>query len=149
MRAIVPFRQKETDVLKKTCAIGGLVIATATGALLTSSPASAVAPTWGHGGWGYGSHRSGLFHSHRSFAANSNALFNRIRIRIHNRNNNVAINNQRQRDRQRQFERQRSDDLGLTTALAGAPGAVGVPAVAPATAAQAPAVQAPAASTAR
>lgn len=89
-------------MLKKACAIGGLVIATASGALLADLPASAT-PTWGGGsGW----QRSSMagYHQGRAFNANENALFNRIRLRIRNRNNNVAVNNQRQRENQHQFQ---------------------------------------------
>lgn len=90
-------------MLKKTCVIGGLLFATAAGAITTTA-ASANVPTWG-GGWGGWSHHSMRFWSaHRNFNANENALFNRIRIRIRNRNNNVAINNQAQRQRERQFQ---------------------------------------------
>ena len=98
-------------MLKKACAIGALVITTASGALLTSLPATAAAPAWGHGGWGW--HRSSVagFTRSSNFNANENALFNRIRLRIRNRNNNVAVNNQRQQERQRQRQFQTNFDF--------------------------------------
>ena len=115
-------------MLKKTCALGGLVVATAAGALITTSSASATVPAWG--GWHHNALR--LWSGHRSFNANENALFNRIRIRIRNRNNNVAINNQAQRQREHQFQTQRFTDfdgLGVGAPVVGAP-AVGAPALA-------------------
>ena len=96
-------------MLKKMCAIGGLVVATASGALTTTSSANATVPAWGWGGWSHHSLR--FWHAHRSFNGNENALFNRIRIRIRNRNNNVAINNQRQRQREREFQTQDNTDI--------------------------------------
>ncbi|WP_345438996.1 hypothetical protein [Actinoallomurus vinaceus] len=96
-------------MLKKTFAIGGLAIAAAAGAILTSSPSSAQVPTW-HDGGGWSSHHFRFFSHHRNFNANENELFNRIRVRIRNRNNNIAIARndqaQAQRENQRQFERQ-------------------------------------------
>lgn len=121
VRAIAPIQQKETDVLKKTCAVGGLVIATAAGTLIMSSPAPAATPAWGGGGWGFGGHRAGLFNRGGAFAGNENALFNRIRLRIRNRNNNVAINNQRQHEQQREFQRQRLLPVNGATTVAAAP----------------------------
>jgi hypothetical protein len=86
--------KKETDVLKKTCATGGLIVAAAAGALVTSLPASAQVPTWG-GGWGCcGSHSSFRHfsrHHNRNFNANENENFNHIRLHINNRNNNIAV----------------------------------------------------------
>src|SRR3954453_6057981 len=109
---------KETDVLKTTFAIGGLAIATAAGAMLTSSPSSAQVPTW-HGGGHWSNHHHFRFWSHhRNFNANENELFNRIRIRVHNRNNNIAIARndqaQAQRENQRQRERQFQEEVEPT-----------------------------------
>jgi hypothetical protein len=102
-------------VLKKTFAIGGLAIATATGAILTASPSSAQVPTWGGGGGCCGgtftSNHFRHFNNHRNFDFNDNQLFTHIPIRIRDRNNNVAIARndqaQNQRENQDQFERQR------------------------------------------
>jgi hypothetical protein len=135
VKAIAPFRDKETDVLKKTFAIGGLAIAAATGVLLTSSPASAQVPTWGGGG-GWSSHHFHFRSHHRNFNANENELFNRIRIRIRNRNNNIAIarndqaqaqrENQRQLERQQERQRQDEDPANNGVRRGPGPGAPGV-----------------------
>jgi hypothetical protein len=98
-------------VLKKTFAIGGLAIATATGAILTASPSSAQVPTWGGGGCCGGSFTSNHFRHfthHRNFNFTENDLFNHIPIRIRNRNNNVAIarNDQAQAQRENQDQDQ-------------------------------------------
>jgi hypothetical protein len=69
-------------VLKKTCATG--VLALAVGALLTSSPTSAQATTWGGGCCGG--------------SWNSNHIFNHARVNVENHNNNIAIANNDQRD---------------------------------------------------
>jgi hypothetical protein len=83
-----PIGNEETDVLKKTSAYTGLVIVTAAGALLTSSPAYALeslvrgSHSWNH-------HRS----HHRNHNWNGNRHHGRIfiRIYIYNKNNNRAI----------------------------------------------------------
>jgi hypothetical protein len=84
--ALGPVGNKETDVLKKTSAYSGLVIATATGALLTGSPAYAQVDLAS----GSSSH-----HRHRSHNRNWNGNHNRprifIRIYVYNKNNNKAI----------------------------------------------------------
>jgi hypothetical protein len=84
--ALGPVGNKETDVLKKTNAYSGLVIATAAGALLTGSPAYAQVDLAS----GSSSH-----HRHRSHNRNWNGNHNRpkiyIRIYIYNKNNNKAI----------------------------------------------------------
>jgi hypothetical protein len=103
---------KETDVLKKTCVTGGLIIATAAGTLLTGSAATAE-PMGGcfHGCWS--SHFRFRSFSH-NFNGNRNFAHNRIRIRINNRNNNVAVarNAQRQRQREREFQFPRLRGIG-------------------------------------
>jgi hypothetical protein len=93
VRAIVPFRpKKETDVLKKTCATGGLVLAAAAGALFTSSPVSAQVPTWGGGCCGsHSSFRHFSRHHNRNWNGNENSNLNHIRLHINNRNNNIAV----------------------------------------------------------
>jgi hypothetical protein len=81
---------KEADVLKKTSASIGLVIAAAAGAPLTSSPAYAHASMLR----GRHSHHS---YSHRSHHRNHNWNRNRhrgrifIRIYVYNKNNNHAV----------------------------------------------------------
>jgi hypothetical protein len=85
--AIGPIGNKETDVLKKTSAYSGLVIATAAGALLTSSPAYAQVDL--------GRDSSSSSHRHRTHNRNWNGNHNRprifIRIYVYNKNNNKAI----------------------------------------------------------
>jgi hypothetical protein len=80
-------------VLKKTCVASGMLIATAAGAILTSLPAFAAAPSWGGGGGCCSSSHSrfGHFSHNRSWNGSENEGFNHIRLRIHNRNNNVAV----------------------------------------------------------
>lgn len=111
--AIALFRQKESNVLKKMCAIGGLVITAASGAVLTSPPASAAIPVWGGC---CGGDRTRDFNRHwdsaRNFNVHQNDVFNRIRFRINNRNNNAAIARENQAERQwgRADQRQRQND---------------------------------------
>lgn len=84
--------KKETDVLKKTCATGGLLLATAAGALLTSSPVSAQVPTWGGGCCGsHSSFRHFSRHHNRNWNGNENSNLNHIRLHLNNRNNNIAV----------------------------------------------------------
>jgi hypothetical protein len=77
-------------VLKKTCMAGGMLIATAAGAIITSLPAFAAAPSWGgccsssHSGFGH-------FSRNQSWNGSENESFNHIRLRVHNRNNNIAV----------------------------------------------------------
>jgi hypothetical protein len=88
-------------VLKKTCAIGGLLFtAAASGVLVASSPASAQVPTWGGGCCGSRSSFSHFSrHHNRNWNGNENENFNHIRLHINNRNNNIAIaRNGRDRD---------------------------------------------------
>jgi hypothetical protein len=94
-------------VLKKTCATGVVALAATAGALVTSSPASAQARTWGGGGC------CSRFSHHRNFNFNQNDIFTDIPIRVHNRNNNIAIarNNQEQEERQGRFRRFGRDGL--------------------------------------
>jgi hypothetical protein len=85
-------------VLMKTCVAGGMLIATATGAIITSLPAFA-APTWGGGGCCSSSFsRFGHFTHNRSWNGNENENFNHIRLRIHNRNNNIAVARTQQKE---------------------------------------------------
>src|SRR3954462_1354772 len=74
--------KKETDVLKKTCATGGVVLAAARGALFPSSPVSAQVPTWGGGGCcgAHSSFRHFSRHHNRNWNGNENANLNRIRL---------------------------------------------------------------------
>jgi hypothetical protein len=72
-------------VLKKTAAAGGLLIATAAGALVTCSPAFAEPALTG-------SSVTHLLSNHnRNWNGSENESVNRIRLRIHNRNNNIAV----------------------------------------------------------
>lgn len=85
-------RKRETDVLKKTCATGGLLLAAAAGALFTSSPVSAQVPTWGGGCCGaHSSFRSFSRHHNRNWNGNENSNLNHIRLHLNNRNNNIAV----------------------------------------------------------
>lgn len=97
---------KETDVLKKTCAIGGLLFTAAAGALVAGSPASAQVPTWGGGGCcgAHSSFRHFSHHRNRNWNGNENQNFNHIRLHIRNRNNNIAV---------ARNGRDREDGLGL------------------------------------
>lgn len=96
-------------MLKKTLAIGGLVIGAASGGLLTASPSHALAPAGCGGSWCSSSHTR-FFHRHSAFNANENELFNHIRLRIRNRNNNIAIARNTQAQAERQRQRQREDE---------------------------------------
>ena len=79
-------------MLKKTCIASGMLIATAAGAILTSLPAFAVAPSYYGGGCCSSSHsRFGSFSRNRSWNGSENEGLNRIRLHIHNRNNNIAV----------------------------------------------------------
>jgi hypothetical protein len=99
-------------VLKKTSAYTGLVIVTAAGALLTSSPAYAL-DSLVRGSYVHNHHRS----HHRNRNWNGNRHHGRIfiRIYIYNKNNNHAVADARQGHRRRGLER--DDALGV-----GAPG---------------------------
>lgn len=79
---------KETDVLKKTSAYTGLVIVTAAGALLTSSPAYAL-DSLVRGSHVRTHHRS--HHRNRNWNGNSHHGRIFIRIYIYNKNNNHAV----------------------------------------------------------
>jgi hypothetical protein len=76
-------------VLNKTSAYTGLVIVTAAGALLTSSPAYALDSLARGGSWSSNHHRS----HHRNHNWNGNRHHGRIfiRIYIYNKNNNHAV----------------------------------------------------------
>jgi hypothetical protein len=89
----VSFRsKKETDVLKKTCATGGLLLFTAAGALLASSPVSAQVPASGGGCCGSHSSISHFSrHHNRNWNGSENSNLNHIRLHINNRNNNIAV----------------------------------------------------------
>jgi len=79
-------------VLKKTSVVGGMLIATTAGAILTSMPAFAGIPSWGGGGCCSSSHSSFFHHArNRNWNGNESENFNHIRLRIHNRNNNIAV----------------------------------------------------------
>ena len=70
---------------KKTIAAGGLLIATAAGALATCTPAFAQVAVAGYS-------QSHLFSDKtRNWNGSENENLNRIRLRVHNRNNNVAV----------------------------------------------------------
>jgi hypothetical protein len=75
-------------VLKKTAVTGGLLIAAAAGALVTTcSPAFAAAP-------------SHLVSDHtRNWNGSENENLNHIRLHIRNRNNNIAVARTPQRER--------------------------------------------------
>ena len=76
-------------MLKKMSVVGGVLIATAAGAM-TSLPAFAQAPSWG--GCCSSSHSSFFHHArNRNWNGNESENLNRIRLRIHNRNNNIAV----------------------------------------------------------
>jgi hypothetical protein len=92
---------KETNVLRKTCVTGGLIIAVSAGTLVSGSAAIAQPM----GGWGHFRHHFRSFSGNSNWGGNENLARNRIRIRIHNRNNNVAVARNEQRERQRQFQR--------------------------------------------
>jgi hypothetical protein len=66
-------------VLKKTAVTGGLLIAAAAGALVTTCSPAFAAPTH-------------LVSDHtRNWNGTENENLNHIRLRIHNRNNNIAV----------------------------------------------------------
>jgi hypothetical protein len=93
-------------VFKKTCVAGGMLIAMATGAIITTLPAFAEVPTWGGGGCCSGSsHHFRDSSRSRSWNGTENEQFNHIRLRVHNRNNNVAV--------ARTGQRGEDDGLGL------------------------------------
>jgi hypothetical protein len=72
-------------VLKKTAAAGGVLIATAAGALVTCSPAFAQPTLTGH------SLTHLVTNKNRNWNGSENESYNHIRLRIHNRNNNIAV----------------------------------------------------------
>jgi hypothetical protein len=87
VRASRHFDSKETIVLKKTCVTGGMLIATAAGAIIAGAPAFAAAPTGGSCSsscFGSGTHN-------RSWNGTENEGFNHIRLHLRNRNNNIAV----------------------------------------------------------
>ena len=112
-------------MLKKTCIAGGMLIATAAGAAISSVPAFAEVPAWG--GCCSSSHTSFFHHArNRNWNGNESENLNRIRLRIHNRNNNIAVARTERDERQRPIivERDRGrgrDDAGLVGAPAPAP----------------------------
>jgi hypothetical protein len=78
-------------VLKKTALTGGLLIAAAAGALVTTCSPAFAAPTH-------------LVSDHtRNWNGSENENLNHIRLRIHNRNNNVAVARTQQRERRDTF----------------------------------------------
>jgi hypothetical protein len=72
--------------------VGGMLIATTAGTIVTSLPAFAT-PSWGGGGSCCSSSHSNWFHHarNRNWNGSENSSFNHIRLRIHNRNNNIAV----------------------------------------------------------
>jgi hypothetical protein len=78
-------------VLKKTCVASGMLIATAAGAILTSLPAFAAAPSWGGGCCSSSHSRYGHFSHNRSWNGSENQGYNHIRLHLKNKNNNVAV----------------------------------------------------------
>ncbi|MBO0882311.1 MAG: hypothetical protein J2P17_18625 [Mycobacterium sp.] len=76
-------------MLNKTGAYTGLVIATAAGALLTSSPAYALDSLVNGGSWSSSHHRS--HHRNRNWNGNHHHARIFIRIYIYNKNNNHAV----------------------------------------------------------
>ena len=78
-------------MLKKTCVASGMLIATAAGAILTSLPAFAAAPSWGGGCCSSSHSRYGHSSHNRSWNGSENEGYNHIRLRLHNRNNNIAV----------------------------------------------------------
>jgi hypothetical protein len=103
-------------MLTKTIVAGGMLIATATGAIITAVPASAT-PAWGGGCCS--SSRSHFFQAHRNrnWNGNENEGFNHIRLRIRNRNNNIAV------ARTEEERRRRGGGEALGAPIVGAPGA--------------------------
>jgi hypothetical protein len=101
-------------VLKKTSAYTGLVIVTAAGALLTSSPAYAL-DSLVRGSWSSHHHRS----HHRNHNWNGNHHRGRIfiRIYIYNKNNNraIAVARPEHRRHRRDFIPSTADGFGTTT----------------------------------
>ena len=91
-------------MLKKTAVTGGLLIAAAAGALVTTcSPAFAAAP-------------SHLVSDHtRNWNGSENENLNHIRLHIRNRNNNIAVARTPQRERHHHDWRG-SDMIGAPTA---------------------------------
>ncbi len=77
-------------MLKKMSVVGGMLIATTAGTIITSLPAFAAVPA--DGSCCSGSHSSfGHFSRNRSWNGSENSNYNHIRLRIHNRNNNIAV----------------------------------------------------------
>lgn len=77
-------------MLKKTCVAGGMLIATAAGAMITSLPAFAEVPAWGGC---CGSSHSSFFHNarNRNWNGSESENLNHIRLHLNNRNNNIAV----------------------------------------------------------
>ena len=87
-------------MLKKTAATGGLLIAAATGALVTCSPAFAAPAVLGNS-------QTHLVTDHtRNWNGTENGSFNHIRLRIHNRNNNIAVARNPHREERREERRE-------------------------------------------
>jgi hypothetical protein len=82
-------------VLKKTAATGCLLIAAATGALVTCSPAFATPAILSQT-------QTQVFGDHtRNWSGTENESFNHIRLNLHNRNNNIAVARNPHRDERR------------------------------------------------
>jgi hypothetical protein len=97
-------------VLKKTAVTGGLLIAAAAGALVTTCSPAFATPTH-------------LVSDHtRNWNGTENENYNHIRLRIHNRNNNIAVARARQ-TRERERRRWWFDPAAVTPVTGGGVGA--------------------------
>jgi hypothetical protein len=87
-------------VLKKTAVTGGLLIAAAAGALVTTCSPAFAAPTH-------------LVSDHtRNWNGSENENLNHIRLHIRNRNNNIAVARTPQRERERRHDWRGGDMIG-------------------------------------
>jgi len=86
--------------------VGGILITTAAGAIVTSTPSFAQVPSWGGDCCSSSSHhRFGQLTRNRSWNGNENDNINHIRLRIHNRNNNIAVARAEDQGRERGNEK--------------------------------------------
>jgi hypothetical protein len=111
-----PIGNEETDVLKKTSAATGLVIVTAAGALLASSPAYAL-DALVRGSHVRVHHRS--HHRNRNWNGNRHHARIFIRIYIYNKNNNHAVALARPERRRRELVRDAVPTDGVLGAARG------------------------------
>jgi hypothetical protein len=116
-------------VLKKTSVAGGMLIATAAGAIMTTVPAFAGVPAWGGGGCCSSSHSSFFHHArNRNWNGTENDNLNHIRLRIHNRNNNIAVaRNDEERSQRPLIIQDRERHHGSYLGGTGAGGGIGAP----------------------